>query len=109
MEVVHRVFRKRSWNYRDYTHQKGVKAFELGIRENGKLLHVKVTFPERRGEFTVVEDHVTLKADAVVKVRGEYRTVCRLPELMPMESRIENGYTVVTLPEITGYDMFVFR
>jgi len=70
---------------------------------------VKVTFPERRGEFTVVEDHVTLKADAVVKVRGEYRTVCRLPELMPMESRIENGYTVVTLPEITGYDMFVFR
>lgn len=42
MEVVHRVFRKRSWKYRDYTHQKGVKAFELGIRENGKLLHVKV-------------------------------------------------------------------
>ena len=41
MEVVHRVFRKRSWKYRDYTHQKGVKAFELGIRENGKLLHVK--------------------------------------------------------------------
>lgn len=42
MEVVHRVFRKRSWKYRDYTHQKGVKTFELGIRENGKLLHVKV-------------------------------------------------------------------
>ena len=42
MEVVHRVFRKRGWKYRDYTHQKGVKAFELGIRENGKLLHVKV-------------------------------------------------------------------
>ncbi|MEF2836966.1 MAG: YbjN domain-containing protein [Oscillospiraceae bacterium] len=42
MEVVHRVFRKRGWKYHDYTHQKGVKAFEMGIRENGKQLHVKV-------------------------------------------------------------------
>lgn len=42
MEVVHRVFRKRNWKYQDYTHQKGVKAFELGIRENGKLLRMKV-------------------------------------------------------------------
>lgn len=42
MEVVHRVFRKRDWKYHDYTHQKGVKAFEMGIRENGKQLHVKV-------------------------------------------------------------------
>ena len=42
MEVIHRVFRKRNWKYHDYTHQKGVKAFEMGIRENGKLLHVKV-------------------------------------------------------------------
>ena len=42
MEVVHRVFRKRGWKYHDYTHQRGVKAFEMGIRENGKQLHVKV-------------------------------------------------------------------
>ena len=42
IDVVHRVFRKKNWKYRDYTHQKGVKAFELGLREDGKLLHVKV-------------------------------------------------------------------
>lgn len=42
MDVVHRVFRKRNWKYRDYVHQKGVRAFELGIRENGKLLRMKV-------------------------------------------------------------------
>lgn len=42
IDVVHRVFRRKNWKYRDYTHQKGVKAFELGLRENGKLLHVKV-------------------------------------------------------------------
>ena len=42
VDVVHRVFRRKNWKYRDYTHQKGVKAFELGLREDGKLLHVKV-------------------------------------------------------------------
>lgn len=42
VDVIHRVFRRKNWKYRDYTHQKGVKAFELGLRENGKLLHVKV-------------------------------------------------------------------
>lgn len=42
IDVVHRVFRRKNWKYRDYTHQKGVKAFELGLREDGKLLHVKV-------------------------------------------------------------------
>ena len=42
IEVVRRLFRQKNWKYRDYTHQKGVKAFELGLRENGKLLRVKV-------------------------------------------------------------------
>ncbi len=73
------------------------------------LLHVKVTFPEPRGKFDIVEEHVTLKAGAVVKVRGEYNTVCLLPAETPVESRIEDGYTVVTLPEITGYDMFLLK
>lgn len=41
-EVVHRLFRKKNWKYRDYIQQKGVRAFELGLRENGKLLRVKV-------------------------------------------------------------------
>lgn len=65
--------------------------------------------PERRGEFTIAEDHVTLKAGAVVKIRGEYPQVCLLPGETPVESRIEDGYTVVTLPEITGYDLFLLR
>ena len=73
------------------------------------LLHVKVTFPEPRGKFDIVEEHVTLKKGAVVKVRGEYERVCLLPAETPIESRIEDGYTVVTLPEITGYDMFLLK
>ena len=42
MEVIRRVFRDHGWKYREYIHQEGVKAFELGIRENNKLLHMKV-------------------------------------------------------------------
>ncbi len=41
-DVVHGYFRDKKWKYRDYVHQKGVHAFELGIRENGKLLRMKV-------------------------------------------------------------------
>ena len=39
-DVVHGYFRDKKWKYRDYVHQKGVHAFELGIRENGKRILV---------------------------------------------------------------------
>jgi hypothetical protein len=74
-----------------------------------KLLHVKVTFPEPRGGFDIIEEHVVLPAGRKVYVRGEYKTAQRLPCETPVESVIENGYTVVTLPEITGYDMFLLQ
>jgi len=73
------------------------------------LLHVKVTFPEPRGNFDIVEEHVTLKAGAQLKIRGEYNTVALLPAETPIESRIEDGHTIVTLPEITGYSMFLLK
>lgn len=73
------------------------------------LLHVKVTFPEPRGKFDIVEEHVTLKAGAVLKIRGEYKTVALLPDETPIESRVEDGHTIVTLPEITGYNMFLLK
>jgi len=73
------------------------------------LLHVKVTFPEPRGKFDIVEEHVTLKAGAQLKIRGEYNTVALLPAETPIESRIEDGHTIVTLPEITGYSMFLLK
>ena len=73
------------------------------------LLHVKVTYPETRGKFTVVEDHVTQPAGAVVSVRGEYESFLLLPSETPVESKIENGRTIITLPQITGYDMFLLK
>ena len=73
------------------------------------LLHVKTTYPETRGKFTVVEEHVTQPAGAIVSVRGEYENVSLLPGETAIESKIENGRTIITLPEITGYDMFLLK
>ena len=75
--------------------------------EDYTLLHVKVTFPEPRGKYNIVEEHVTLKAGAVVEVRGDYKEVCRLPDKTPLSFKNVNGYTQIALPEITGYDMFL--
>lgn len=73
------------------------------------LLHVKVTFPEPRGKYNIVEDHVTLKAGAVIEARGEYKEVYRLPDMVPFSHEVVNGYTRITLPEVTGYDMFLLQ
>ena len=77
--------------------------------EKHHLLHVKVTFPEPRGLMHIVEEHGILPAGAEVAVQGKFGEVCLLPSETPVESRVENGYTVVTLPQITGYDMFRLR
>ena len=73
------------------------------------LLHVKVTFPEPRGKMNIIEEHVVLPAGAEIAVRGEYEGAYLLPSEKPMATRIENGYTIVTLDSITGYDMFMLK
>ena len=73
------------------------------------LLHVKVTNPEIRGNRGVVEEHTELLGGKTVAVKGEYKSVSKLPAEEPVESRIENGYTYVTLPQIVGYDMFLLK
>lgn len=73
------------------------------------LLHVKVTHPEPRCLMNIVEEHTVLPAGAEVAVKGEYQHAYLLPSETPVASRIENGYTIVTLGEITGYDMFMLK
>jgi hypothetical protein len=74
-----------------------------------RLLHVKTTFPEPRGPFDVVEEHVTLPAGRPVSVRGNYTSVCLLPELIPVPFETKEGRCEITLPEITGYAMFLLQ
>ncbi len=42
MQIVRNVFDDMDLHYRDYVHQKGVRAFELGVTNAGKLLRMKV-------------------------------------------------------------------
>jgi len=78
--------------------------------ENFDLLHVKVTYPEKRGrQASTVEEHNTLPAGAVAAVRGTYRAAYRLPEKTPVQTESDGAYTRVLLPEITGYDMFLLE
>ena len=42
ISLVREVFNDMELHFRDYRHQRGVHAFELGIREKGKQLRMKV-------------------------------------------------------------------
>ncbi len=74
------------------------------------LLHVKVTYPEKRGrQACTIEEHTKLPAGAAVQVRGTYTAAYRLPEKTPVSIEADGAYTRVCLPEITGYDMFLLE
>ena len=74
-----------------------------------KLLHVKVTYPEIRGGMGIVEEHTELIAGKTVAIKGEYREVCSLPDMLSVKSEIKDGYTIITLPQIIGYNMFLLK
>lgn len=71
-----------------------------------KLLHVKVTYPEVRGMTDIIEEHNVLPAGRKVKVLGEYKKVTILPSEKEVTFTFDGKYTEITLPEITGYEMF---
>lgn len=77
--------------------------------EDYTLLHVKVTYPELRGGMGVVEEHNVLPAGRTVAVKGEYSSVSLLPDGQSLPFTVEEGYTRVILPEITGYAMICLK
>lgn len=46
VKTIREVFKDMGLRFRDYRHQKGVHAFELGVREDGKLLRMRVYVEE---------------------------------------------------------------
>ena len=74
-----------------------------------KLLHVKVTYPEMRGKLGIVDEHTELPAGKKLAVKGEYKSVAKLPDEQPVSFEVKDGYTYITLPEIVGYDMFLLK
>lgn len=75
----------------------------LTQNERYTLLHVKVTYPEKRGLSNVIDDHNYLPGGREISVKGDYRTAYCVPSRCPIALRKDGGRTVVTLPEINGY------
>jgi hypothetical protein len=74
------------------------------------LIHVKVTFPEVRGEMDVIEEHGYLKAGSAVIVQGRYAGACTVPQKQPVAVELaDQDHTRLILPEITGYQLFALH
>ena len=64
---------------------------------------MKVSVPEHWANRGVINEHTVLPAGRKVSIQGEYSAVCSLPDEKPVKSWVENGRTVIELPEITGF------
>lgn len=67
------------------------------------LLHVKATYPEKRGLANVIDAHSYLPSGLEVSVCGEFQAAYTIPARTPVTIEVQNGRTKVTLPEICGY------
>lgn len=79
----------------------------LTAKGQQRMLHVKVTYPELRSKFGIIEEHNCLPAGAKITLQGEYAGVYAAPGKEPLEFAAKDGNTVITLPEICGYLMVV--
>ena len=71
--------------------------------KKGDLLQIKVSVPEHWANRGVINEHTVLPAGRKISVAGEYTAVCSLPDEKNVKSWVENGRTVIELPEITGF------
>jgi hypothetical protein len=83
----------------------------VGVTESEKTVqvHVKATFPEKRGDLEIVEEHQYLPSGKKVKVKGKYVKAFEPLSEKAIDMAYENGYTVLTLPQIYGYVMIVLE
>ena len=79
----------------------------LTTQNHRKMIHVKTTFPEIRGKYGIIEEHVFLPAGAKVTLQGEYSKVYTAPDQTALPFVSADGKTTVTLPQIHGYLLVV--
>jgi hypothetical protein len=75
----------------------------LTRKSNLTLLHFKVTHPEPRGEMDIVEEHHIFAENAIISVKGMYKSVYIVPSGEPVRSYYDGNYTQINLPKVTGY------
>lgn len=74
-----------------------------------RIFMVKTTHPELRGSRGIIEEHTVLPAGKKVKVLGTYKKSVTLPDKNPVEISVSDGYTEITLPEISGFEMILLE
>ncbi len=72
-------------------------------------VHIKVTYPEKRGDQEIIEEHQYMPAGQKISVLGEYKRAFEPLSGKAIEIRKEGEYTTFTLPEIYGYMMIVLE
>jgi len=76
-------------------------------KENKRMVHVKLTHPEPRGKYNVIEDLQTLDG-AIVQIRGDAASrVYLAPGREPLAYSLADGYIRIPLPKVNGYAMVV--
>jgi len=76
-------------------------------KENKRMVHVKLTHPEPRGKYNVIEDLQTLDG-AVVYLQGEAASrVYVAPGGEPLAYEVVGGYIRIPLPKVNGYMVVV--
>ncbi|MBP1995028.1 alpha-amylase family protein [Paenibacillus eucommiae] len=76
-------------------------------KEQMSMVHIKLTHPEPRGKYNVIEDRQTL-SDGVVYLRSnQVEAVYMAPGKEPLAYEQVDGYIRIPLPKVDGYAMVV--
>ncbi|MCQ6559000.1 alpha-amylase family protein [Paenibacillus mendelii] len=73
-----------------------------------RMIHIKLTHPEPRGKYNVIEDRQTLHGGVVYLKGGEHvERVYLAPTQEPLAYELKDGYIRIPLPIVDGYAMVV--
>ena len=71
------------------------------------VFHIKSTYAEHKMVRGIIEEHIYMKS-VPVSLAGEYQ-VYALPEMIKVESHIENGRTLFATGDFLGYKAFLLK
>jgi len=77
-----------------------------------RMVHLLTYVPELRGEALQVVEEPIVISDVTVRLRLDGKTVARAylaPTQSELPIHVEDGYAVVTVPKVRGYQMVVFE
>lgn len=76
-------------------------------KDNMRMIHVKLTHPEQRGKYNVIEDRPVLSGAVVYLKDNGIKSVYIAPDRKPLRYELMDGYVKIDLPTIDGYIMVV--